>query len=104
LELIPKKGIQYARSSGSHAKILNINTSHHATLVKLPSGVKKYFSIYSIALPAASALQLKEKLSNCKSGFWRILGKKSKVRGVAKNPIDHPHGGRTKAIKYPRTP
>ena len=33
-----------------------------------------------------------------------MLGKKPKVRGVAKNPIDHPHGGRTKAIKYPRTP
>ena len=33
-----------------------------------------------------------------------MLGKKPKVRGVAKNPTDHPHGGRTKAIKYPRTP
>jgi large subunit ribosomal protein L2 len=25
-------------------------------------------------------------------------------RGVAKNPVDHPHGGRNKAIKYQRTP
>jgi large subunit ribosomal protein L2 len=26
------------------------------------------------------------------------------VRGVAMNPVDHPHGGRTKAIRYQRTP
>jgi len=26
------------------------------------------------------------------------------VRGVAKNPVDHPHGGRTKAIKHKKTP
>jgi large subunit ribosomal protein L2 len=32
------------------------------------------------------------------------LGKKSIVRGVAMNPVDHPHGGRAKSIKYPRTP
>jgi large subunit ribosomal protein L2 len=31
-------------------------------------------------------------------------GKAPRSRGVAKNPVDHPHGGRTKSIKYPRTP
>lgn len=31
-----------------------------------------------------------------KAGFLKIVGKKSKVRGVARNPVDHPHGGRTK--------
>ena len=43
-------------------------------------------------------------MNNTKSGYWRALGIKSTVRGVAKNPVDHPHGGRTKSIKYPRTP
>jgi len=38
------------------------------------------------------------------AGFKKVLGKKSLSRGVAKNPIDHPHGGRSKAIKYQRTP
>ncbi len=45
--------------------------------------------------------------SNClngKAGYWRSFGVKSLVRGVAMNPVDHPNGGRTKAIKYPRTP
>ncbi len=31
-----------------------------------------------------------------KAGINLILGKKPKVRGVARNPVDHPHGGRTK--------
>jgi large subunit ribosomal protein L2 len=41
---------------------------------------------------------------NGKAGYWRSFGLKSLVRGVAMNPVDHPHGGRTKSVKYPRTP
>jgi ribosomal protein L2 len=69
LELTPHKGIQYVRSAGSYAKILNFNIAQHTSLVKLPSGVRKYFSLYSIVLPTASSLQVKSKLSNGKSGF-----------------------------------
>ena len=104
LELIPNKGIQYARSSGSFAKMLTINLKQHVALIKLPSGVRKYFSVYSIALADVSSLPLKKKILTRQSGFLRGIGKKMKVRGVAKNPVDHPHGGRTKSIKYPRTP
>lgn len=104
LELTPNRGIQYARSSGSYAKMLTLNVAQHVALIKLPSGVRKYFSIYAIALSDSATLPNKKKLSNRQSGFFRLIGKKSQVRGVAKNPIDHPHGGRTKAIKYPRTP
>jgi large subunit ribosomal protein L2 len=50
------------------------------------------------------SLSIKRKITNTKSGFWRTFGIKPIVRGVARNPIDHPHGGRTKAIRYPRTP
>ena len=39
-----------------------------------------------------------------KAGLYSNLGRKPKVRGVAKNPVDHPHGGRTKSIRFPRTP
>ena len=38
------------------------------------------------------------------AGFWRQLGFAPQVRGTAKNPNDHPHGGRTGAIRYPLTP
>jgi len=38
------------------------------------------------------------------AGFNRRLGRRPVVRGTVRNPNDHPHGGRTRAIKYPRTP
>ena len=38
------------------------------------------------------------------AGSSRRRGFSPQVRGVAKNPNDHPHGGRTKSVKYPRTP
>lgn len=104
LELKPGYGIQYARSAGTFSKIIKFDTSNHVALVKLPSGVRKFFSIYSILALGPSALKIKRKSSNTKSGFWRSFGIKPKVRGVARNPVDHPHGGRTKSIKYPRTP
>jgi large subunit ribosomal protein L2 len=34
-----------------------------------------------------------------KAGHLKTIGIKPKVRGVAKNPVDHPHGGRTKTNK-----
>ena len=104
LELSPGKGVQYTRSAGCFSKITRFDYEQHTALVKLPSGVRKFFSLYSILLLGPSALKLKRKLANTRSGYWRSYGLKSKVRGVARNPVDHPHGGRTKSIKYPRTP
>lgn len=104
IEVRPGTGIQYVRSAGCFAKIIKFDYAHHAALVRLPSGVKKFFSFYSILLLGPCALKLKRDLSCTKSGFWRQFGLKPKVRGVARNPVDHPHGGRTKSIKYPRTP
>ena len=70
----------------------------------MPSGVRKSFSLYSLTSLGAVSLKIKKLVVNTKAGFWKRYGKKSQVRGVAMNPVDHPHGGRTKAIKYPRTP
>lgn len=104
IALLPGKNAQYVRSSGCYAKIIKADSQNHTALVKLPSGVKKFFSLYAMLTIGAVALKLKRKLRNTRSGFWRSFGLKSKVRGVAMNPVDHPHGGRTKSIKYPRTP
>jgi len=73
-------------------------------LVKLPSGVKKVFSTFSLGSVGKVALPDNRKNKNTSAGFYKKHGKKSKVRGVAMNPIDHPHGGRAKAIRYQRTP
>lgn len=104
LEIYPGKGIQYAVSAGCCAKILKFYGKQHVALLVLPSGVKKIFSTHINVFRKPTVLKKKRRLANNKSGYWRILGKKPMVRGVAMNPIDHPHGGRTNAIKYPRTP
>jgi large subunit ribosomal protein L2 len=104
LELYPGLGIQYVRSPGTFARFIKINWSNHTALISLPSGVHKSFSIYSLTFLHPVSLRIKKSTSNTRSGFWRSFGVKPKVRGVAMNPVDHPHGGRTKAIKNPRTP
>lgn len=105
LELYPNKSVQYIRSPGSKGKILKMDTRTNTSVIALPSGVKKVFSIYSLG----SAGQIlhsggTKSYTNNKAGYYNINGKKPIVRGVARNPVDHPHGGRTKAIRYPRTP
>lgn len=104
LEVFPGKGIQYARSAGCFAKIIKFNAKRHIALLALPSGVKKIFSLHITVFRQPTALKKKRRLANTKSGYWRTLGWKPIVRGVAMNPVDHPHGGRTNTIKYPRTP
>lgn len=104
VELLPGKGSQYARSNGTSCKLINFDTRLHTVLVKLPSNVKKLFSSYSFATVGRITLPESKKYNNTKAGYWRSFGIKSIVRGVAMNPVDHPHGGRTKTIKYPRTP
>ena len=104
LESRPGKGIQYVRGTGSSAQILKMDSRIGTSLVKLPSGMKKVFSMYSLGSLGSVALPENKKFTNTSAGFYRNHGIKSQVRGVAMNPVDHPHGGRNKAIKYQRTP
>ena len=95
--------IKYVRSNGVKASIVANFIEHHTVLVRLPSLSKKIFSKYNRTSIGYTLID-KKKYKNTKAGYWRNLGYKSIVRGVAMNPVDHPHGGRTKAIKYQRTP
>ena len=105
LELTPLAGVKYTRSMGTKSFIKKMDTRTGLSLVVLSSGLRKIFSIYSLATGGASMLPiLKKAQRNTKFGFYSGLGKKPRVRGVAKNPIDHPHGGKKKTVKYPRTP
>ena len=49
LQITPLCLTQYARSSGVFSKLFSKNMSNHTALVQLPSGVKKIFSLYSLA-------------------------------------------------------
>lgn len=104
LEPLPNSGIAYARSTGVKAIITKMDSRISTSLVKLPSGVKKIFSTFSLGSEGAVALPLHKKYKNNKAGHLNAFGKKPKNRGVARNPVDHPHGGRAKAIAHQRTP
>lgn len=105
IELVPGTGAKYCRSSGTFAKLKKFNYKDHSALIRFPqTDVNKIISVYSVVFFGKVDLVNKKKYVNLKSGYWRSFGIKPIVRGVAKNPVDHPHGGRTKAIKYPRTP
>lgn len=104
IELSPGKGAQYARANGTSCKLFHFDKKTNTILVRLPSGIKKLFSSYSFATLGKVTFFEFRKCDNTKSGYWRSFGIKSSVRGVAMNPVDHPHGGRTKSIKHPLTP
>lgn len=102
VELLPKRGAQYIRGNGAKGRVFSFDYRRYTAVVQLPSKLKKVFSIYSMA--SMSPLMGDKKYRPLKAGFYKKLGFKSIVRGVAMNPVDHPHGGRTKSLRYPRTP
>ncbi len=104
IELTTRRGAQYCRSSGTIAKILKIDRKNDTSLIRLPSGRAKLFSMYAFASVGRVLFKENRNFLNSKAGYWRGFGFKPTVRGVAMNPVDHPHGGRTNSIKYPRTP
>jgi large subunit ribosomal protein L2 len=64
--------------------------------ITLPSKQTKLVSGWNFVLVGRNAQQDFKYNRLGKAGINYLLGKKPKVRGVAKNPVDHPHGGRTK--------
>jgi hypothetical protein len=95
---------QYARAAGVTALVLIPKVTTSLALISLPSGqlclLPNDMYINKGGLPPLDW----KFFINTKAGYWRNLGYSSVVRGTVKNPNDHPHGGRTRAIRYPRTP
>ena len=105
IELFPGKGAQMCRSAGTSAQILAIE-GRYVTL-RLRSGeVRRVLSdcratIGSVSNPEHSLRSIG------KAGAKRWMGIRPSVRGVAMNPVDHPHGGgegKTSGGRHPVTP
>jgi large subunit ribosomal protein L2 len=104
LELTPNQGAKYARSAGTFCKIINLNLEKDVARVQLPTNLIKIISIFCrVTLGRASNINHKKEVFS-KAGFFRNLGVRPTVRGVAMNPVDHPHGGRTKTSSPEVTP
>jgi len=91
IELKPGKGAQIARSAGSYARIMA--TEQGMVTLKLPSGELRMVSEQCIATIGTVGNKSHENILIGKAGRSRWLGRRPKVRGVAMNPVDHPHGG-----------
>lgn len=91
VELWPKQGSIYIRSAGTYGKILK--KTKNKVLIELPSKSYCYTSMHSFATLGVVSNNMHNKRVLGKAGRNRWLGYKSKVRGVAMNPVDHPHGG-----------
>jgi large subunit ribosomal protein L2 len=105
VELRPGSSASLVRSAGTSAKILG--RAENRVLISLPSGrtVSLLNTCYATVGKVANAL-----FSNIvigKAGRNRWKGKRPSVRGVAMNPVDHPHGGgegKTSGGRHPCTP
>ena len=105
IELKPGKGAQMARSAGTYARVMA--KENNMITLKLPSGEIRMVLDSCLATIGAVGNKTHENIKIGKAGRSRWLGKRPKVRGVAMNPVDHPHGGgegRTSGGRHPVSP
>lgn len=104
VELRPGKGAQLARSAGTGIQLMAKEGPH--ALLKMPSGELRRVRVECRATVGQVGNLDHENISIGKAGRTRWLGKRSAVRGVAMNPVDHPHGGGEGRSKgnHPQTP
>jgi large subunit ribosomal protein L2 len=91
LEMHPGKGGQLIRAAGSSG--LLTHKGKDRARVRLPSGLQPYLSLDCRATLGSLGNKDAKNQSLGKAGRSRWLGRRPTVRGVAMNPIDHPHGG-----------
>jgi large subunit ribosomal protein L2 len=105
VELKPLKGGQLCRSAGSGAQLM-AREGKYATL-KLPSGETRRILSECLATIGQVGNLDHDNVKIGKAGRSRWKGRRPNVRGVAMNPVDHPHGGgegRSSGGRHPVTP
>ena len=105
VEMKPGKGGQIARSAGAYAQLVGRDGGY--AQVRLKSGELRMIHQECMASVGAVSNPDHMNINLGKAGRKRWLGKRPQVRGVAMNPVDHPHGGgegRTSGGRHPVTP
>jgi large subunit ribosomal protein L2 len=85
------KGGQLVRSAGSYAQVLSKEGQY--VLLKMPSGEMRRIHENCYATIGQLGNIDHSNLTTGKAGRQRWIGRRPHVRGVAMNPVDHPHGG-----------
>ena len=102
LELDPGKGGKYVRTAGGGARLLR--KPEGKALLRLPSGTRVEVSSECTATVGRVAGEEHRMEVMGKAGRMRNKGWRPTVRGEAMNPVDHPHGGRTRGGRPEMTP
>jgi len=105
IELKPGKGAQVARSAGTFAQLVGRDQAY--AIIRLSSGEQRLVLGECMASIGAVSNPDQSNITIAKAGRSRWLGRRPSVRGVAMNPVDHPHGGgegRTSGGRHPVTP
>ena len=105
IEMKPGKGGQIARSAGAFAQLVGRDQGY--AIVRLTSGEQRLILGTCMATVGAVSNPDQSNIKLAKAGRNRWLGKRPSVRGVAMNPVDHPHGGgegKTSGGRHPVTP
>jgi large subunit ribosomal protein L2 len=105
VELKPGKGGQLARAAGTFVQV--VGRDRGMVIIRLNSGEQRYVMGDCMATVGAVSNPDNSNTNLGKAGRNRWLGHRPLTRGVAKNPVDHPHGGgegRTSGGRHPVTP
>lgn len=105
VEMKPGKGGQIARSAGTSVSLAGKDSGY--AQLKLASGELRVVPLECMATIGTLSNADKKNTTIGKAGRNRWLGNRPHVRGVAMNPIDHPHGGgegKTSGGRHPVTP
>jgi large subunit ribosomal protein L2 len=104
VELRQGRGGQFGRAAGSAIQLMAKEGDY--ALLKMPSGeLRRVRAACRASIGQVGNLD-HENISYGKAGRVRWLGRRSTVRGIAMNPVDHPHGGGEGRSKgnHPQTP
>jgi len=105
IEMKPGKGGQMCRSAGTYGQLAGRDQGK--AQIKLSSGELRTVNELCVATVGAVSNPDKKNTNDGKAGRSRWRGKRPTVRGVAMNPVDHPHGGgegRTSGGGHPVSP
>ena len=105
VELKPNKGGQMARSAGAYAQVVGRDAGY----AQLRMGSGEVRMVQDVCMATIGAVSNPDNMNEVwgKAGRGLHLGRKPSVRGVAMNPVDHPHGGgegKTSGGRHPVTP
>ena len=91
VELIPGNGGKLARSAGSSITLSGYDGDY--AILKLSSGETRKVNSSCVGTIGTVSNPYQKNVKICKAGRNRWRGKRPQTRGVAMNPVDHPHGG-----------